>query len=198
MIDFRRKDMVPASSIMVVAILVLFGTFIFMAWYQFISPPNTKGLKARVLKEGRQVQEATMIAKAKYAKAKAIVDANTWSGTPDEVAPAAMAKLSSLARANGVKLTAFRPQRSAEAGPLTSQPYLLTLEGTFPSVVQLTRQIDKPGTKLSVNLVQINASSEDENSVTATVGVVAYLMPSPKPKAPASTTNSTPRSQARA
>ena len=177
MIDFRRKEMVGPSLVFVGSVVVLLGTFLFMAYTQFINPPSTKGLTERVRKESLKLEQATKVAKESYEASHARVVAGTWEGTPKQVAPRAMSRVSELARKNGVKMTAFRPQRESDAGPLIAAPYLLTLEGTFIDVVRLTQAIDKPGTKLSVNLVQINTSGDDSTKVSATVGITAYLKP---------------------
>lgn len=190
MIDFRRKEMVPSSTVAVSSILVLFGTFVFMAYAQFINPPTTKGLAERVRKDSLKTQLATKLAKESAAAAEATIEANTWEGTRDVIDPAAMTKLRAIARKNGITMTAFRPQKEATAGSLTALPYVLTLQGPFPSVVKFTQQVDKPGTKLSVNLVQVNASSEENNSVVATVGVTAYIKPGVEAAKPSTTANS--------
>jgi Tfp pilus assembly protein PilO len=177
MIDFRRKELMPANLLAVTAILVLTGTFAFMIYGNFISPPTTKGLGARIRAEKQKAFVGTDIARKEAAAAKTEVDANVWTGSPDEISPTALARLTAIAKRNSVNLTAFRPQRETEAGTLVSLPFQVNLEGTYPNVVKMIREIDAPGTKLAVTLTQINSTNDASGEITATVGMVAYLKP---------------------
>lgn len=185
MIDFRRKENVPASILAVVAILVLLGTFLFMI---LVRPPTTAGLAEKTRREAIKIRIKTKDADDRLVAAKATVTSTTWPGIGDDVAPAANARLTTMATRRGVKLTSFRPQRTTAKTDLTVLPFVITVEGPYPQIVELTRDIDSAGSRMAVNLVQITAAADDSNTVTATVGVMAYLRPGQVKPAPSTRT----------
>lgn len=174
MIDFRRKENVPASVLAVVAILTLLGTFLFMV---LVPKPSTANLAEKTRREAMKIRIKTKDADDRLAMAKATVTSTTWPGIGDDVAPAANARLTTMATRRGVKLTSFRPQRTTAKTDLTVLPFVITVEGSFPQVVELTRDIDTAGSRMAVNLIQITTANDDSDRVSATVGVMAYLRP---------------------
>ena len=54
-------------------------------------------------------------------------------------------------------------------------PFLVTVEGPYPSVTLFCQDIDKQATKLAVNLIQIASSDAASNAVTASIGLIAYV-----------------------
>jgi hypothetical protein len=188
MIDFRRKENVPASLLAVVAILVLLGTFLFMI---LVKPPTTAGLAEKTRREAIKIRIKTKDAEDRLVAAKATVNSTTWPGIGDDVAPAANARLTTMAARRGVKLTSFRPQRTTAKTDLTVLPFVITVEGPFPQVVELTRDIDTAGSRMAVNLIQVTAAADDSNTVSATVAVMAYLRPGQVTPAPSRTAKET-------
>lgn len=180
MIDFRRKENVPASVLAIVAIVTLLGTFLFMV---FVPKPTTKGLAEKTRQDGMKIRIKTRDADDRLVAAKATVATTTWPGSGDEVAPSANTRLIAMATRRGLKLTSFRPQRTTAKTDLTVLPFIVTVEGSFPQVVEFTRDIDSPGTRLATSLVQITSANDDTDRVTATVAVMAYLRPE-KPAPP--------------
>lgn len=184
MIDFRRKENVPASFLAVIAIVTLVGTLAFLV---FVPKPTTAGLAEKTRRDGMKIRIKTKDAEDRLVLAKATVTTTTWPGIGDDVAPAANARLTTIATRRGLKLTSFRPQRTTAKTDLTVLPFVVTVEGPFPQVVEFTRDIDSPGTRLAVSLIQITSANDDSDRVTATVGVMAYLRPE-KPAPPATRT----------
>ncbi|MGV3618260.1 MAG: hypothetical protein ACO1SV_23275 [Fimbriimonas sp.] len=176
MIDFRRKENVPASLLALCSILVMLGTLVFMAIYQ-LSPPKSTVSREKTRRNQMKIRVMTQEAEQGLEQAQATVLANTWPGNGDDVAPAANARLTSMATRRGVKLTSFRPQRATTKTDLETLPFVITVEGPFPSVVELTRDIDSAGSRMAVSLVQVTTASDGSDRVSATVAVLAYLRP---------------------
>lgn len=169
------------QAIRILAIVVLAGCAGFYFWELNGGIPSTKGLGAQARKEELKVEIETQIAKKDTAIAKSTIKATTWSGEADKVGPQAFAKLSKLATQYKVKLAALRPQKQAMLGEVSTIPFLLSLEGSSTGVIQMIRAIEKPETRLAVSLVQINAGDEGADTVSANVGIVAYLEPKANP-----------------
>ncbi len=190
MIDFRRREFVPASLIALSAVLVMAATLLFMLFYP---RPTTRGLAEESRAKKLRARLKTKEDQERLGVATTAVNANTWPGNPETVGPAALARLNGLAARRQVKVTQFRPQRTTEAGEFTTLPFLVTLEGSFPQIVQFARDIDTPGTRLTVNLLQISAATDENGQVSATMGVVAYLKPKDEVPAPTNSRRTTNR-----
>jgi Tfp pilus assembly protein PilO len=190
MIDFRHKENVPASFIALSAILVMAATLLFMLFYP---QPTTKGLAEKTRRERMKSLMLTREAKERLALAQATVQANTWPGDAETVAPTAMARLTAMATRRNVKRTGFRPQRTGTSGNLTTLPFLVTVEGPFPQVVEFARDIESAGSRLALNMFQVTTTDDSSDRVTATLVVMAYLRPSrvvePAPATPGRTPN---------
>lgn len=101
-------------------------------------------------------------------------DERLWSEPIDEVGPKAMTLLESFARQNNLKVISFRPQRVEEEAGLERMPYQISLEGSFPKVISFVRSVETPTTKIAVTNVQIASVDGASDTVSATIGLVAY------------------------
>jgi Tfp pilus assembly protein PilO len=97
-----------------------------------------------------------------------------WSQPADQVAAAAMAKVTQFAQAQSLKVLAFRPQRVQEFPGVTVLPYQVSMEGYFPKVMAFVRSMETSTVKLPVVNVQIAAADGASDKVTATIGIVAF------------------------
>ncbi|AIE87572.1 type 4a pilus biogenesis protein PilO [Fimbriimonas ginsengisoli] len=180
MINFRdRQDMLP-SLITVSAIVVLAGTLAF-GIYNNTHPLSSTKAVADAKRDLRMTK--TNIGKAieAIAEKNKAIDAATWSGKPQEIGTQVLKQVTALAKKNGVKLGNVRPQRGINVDALTTLPYLVTVQGSYPAVLAFEREIDQLGNRLAVNLIQISASDANSDQVTANIGVVAYLNPNGPP-----------------
>jgi Tfp pilus assembly protein PilO len=141
----------------------------------FVPRPTTNGLAGRLQRDTLRAQIAIKDAKKSSADAEARVKETTWTGDPKQIPPAALAKVSTLATQRGLKLVAFRPQRTNEAGVFRQLPFLVTVEGPYPSITKFCQDIDQPSSRLAVDLIQIASADAASNAVTASVGLVAYV-----------------------
>jgi len=177
MIDFRSKDAIPSSLAALLSIFVLLGGLIFQLFYP---RPSAGTQLQRASKDKAEIIRQIGASRERLKEGQATLEAATWPGTADKIAPVAFARLSSLATRHKVKLTALRPQRTGSSGDLETLPFQMTVEGPYAAVVEMTREIETPSSRLAVNVVQISWSDTGNDSVTANVGIIAYLRPSMK------------------
>lgn len=112
------------------------------------------------------------------AKVKEIRDANTdrlWSNTPSEVSTEAMAMVANAAKSLNVTISSFRPQRPMQEGVVQILPFDAVVSGRFAAITALCSAIDSPAKKLALESIQINAADPNNETVTASIGLVAYV-----------------------
>jgi hypothetical protein len=97
-----------------------------------------------------------------------------WDLGPESLGPMAMGKVSNLSKSFGLKMVSFRPQKQVDSGDLVRYGYLVSVEGTFPKVIEFVRKLETPETKLAVSSLQVTSTDGASDAVSATVGVVAY------------------------
>ncbi len=102
------------------------------------------------------------------------VAAFTWRQKQEEIGPLALASISKLVRNHGLKLITFRPQKAEQEKDLTRIPFLVALEGPYSDVVDFTKDLEMPQSKLAVNMLQLNSSDGVTDQVNATISVIAY------------------------
>jgi hypothetical protein len=168
----RYKEDPSTTIIFIFGVLLLVGATLFMT----VGPqPTTAGLAKQRKDAELKVQVEARKAQDDLAVTQVRLSAGTWAGQTQEVGPAALARVTQIANARSLKLVAFRPQRANEKTKPVQLPYLVTVEGSYPNVLEFIRSVDGAGTKLAVSLVQISSSDANSDRVTANIGIVAYL-----------------------
>jgi hypothetical protein len=159
------------------AVLVIAGALLFM----FLVPkPTLSGIAERERTSERTILKEAGEAKTDLAASDAKLTQWTWKGDPQEVGPAALNALSLTAKQNRVKLSGFRPQRSAMVEGLELMPFAVTAEGAYPDVLRFVQGIERSESKLIVDRLQIASAEANSNLATAVVGVTAYRMEAKK------------------
>lgn len=97
-----------------------------------------------------------------------------WTQPADEVAAATMAKVTTIAQGRGLKVIAFRPQRTQDDNGVARLPYQATLEGPFPQVIGFLQDLETSKFRAIVSTVQIASADGASDKVSATIGIVAY------------------------
>ena len=145
------------------------------AYALFAGKPNTEA-------EIRKARNAAQAARLDARKARDLRDVDeasakalTWRDGVDQIAPKALDVVTREARARGVRLVAFRPQRTVPGSPLTQVPFTLTLEGTYPKVLDFVAAMDRPSNRLAITLMQVAAADDATSQVTASLGLVAFV-----------------------
>jgi hypothetical protein len=183
MIVIRYREDPTAAIITAAAIVLLIGSVAFM----FLAPkPDiakaTKSQKDRIFK----ARLATQTAEQNRAQAETYVATNTWSGNIEIISPTALGRVTQVAKQRGLNLLSFRPQRASDTVTPIQLPFLATVEGSYPAILQFTRDLETKGSRLAVSSVMISSTDAASDRVTASVGLIAIVNPTtPAVAAPA-------------
>ncbi len=182
MIVLRYREDPTATIVTAAGIVLLLSSVAFM----FLAPkPNAAEAIRKQNARIATAVRATDAAKARASQANAFVATNTWSGNIEEISPTALARVTQSARQRGLNLLSFRPQRAADNNLPIQLPFLATLEGTYPSVLQFARDLETKGSRLVVSSVMVSSTDASSDRVTASIGLVAFIDPTPPPPVPA-------------
>lgn len=183
------KDPLPLA-VTALGALILAGTLLYIV---LVPAPTPKGLVARTRTKEREIQNKIGRAKERRVEIETILTKRKSILPPDAIGSDALARMTKLAKAGNLKLTAFRPQRTTDSpSGVTLYPYQMTLEGTFPGVAKFVRTVERTTDDLAVTLVGLASAEGPNGAVTATVGIVTFRdTPKPPKKAAPKTTGVT-------
>jgi hypothetical protein len=177
MINFKNKDDVGPSALILLSILVLLGALIYMV---FVPPPTTKGLVKRFESSRLKLVEETDALETRGEQARLANQSRLWESEPQKVTASVLAQLTHEAALQKLKLAAFRPQRTQRLESLTEVPFTVQVSGPYSAVRQFTAMIDAANSKLALRSFQLASSDGASDAVTATLGVSAYCAQSEK------------------
>ena len=112
--------------------------------------------------------------------AQEIVEAKTWTGSADQISPIILAETTQFAKDNKVRIGSFRPQRIVENEGLDQLTFLVLAEGRFTDVMAFAKDLEEKSTKTAVAQIQISSSNSESDTVSAAIGLAAYLKPEEK------------------
>ncbi len=160
------------------AVVVMIGI---LAFQVLVPIPSPTVVVRSLRRQEAELRKKIEVARADVSATRTKNQLRTWKQPADQVAAAAMAKVTELAKAQSLKVIAFRPQRIQEDVGVTRYPYQVTLEGYFPKVVAFVQALETPKHKLPVVSMQITASDGASDKVSSTVGIVAFRENETKP-----------------
>jgi len=171
MIDLKNKDERSTNFVIIgsIAIIVLAGLFI-----KFAPAPKREYTDAQAKQDKNKVLVESATSKAKAATADQIIADQTWPGTEEEVLPLALQKVTTIALNHHLKVVGFHPQKPIETSSITMNPCVVNVSGPFPSVIGFERDLEAPGSKLAVNIMQFATEDQTSNKVSANIGIIAY------------------------
>ncbi|MBC7808298.1 MAG: type 4a pilus biogenesis protein PilO [Akkermansiaceae bacterium] len=185
MIDFKRRDDILPSSLILAAILMLLGTLLYMV---LVPTPSTAGLaKGRDLSR-RKIAKEIETARARADELEKTNRAYLWNESAESVTARVLGDITAQARRKSLKMTAFRPQRPQTLETLTELPFSVQLSGPYPAVRDVVAAMNTPRSRIALRSLQMASSDGASSAVTATVAFSAYTV---LPKKPAA--KSTPR-----
>ena len=186
MLNFRDKDSRTANIVSLVAILLL----VLMLVYAFVPKPKPGTSLSRLNQTVRDTNNSTQEAKVRSDEAKATIEKRSWSEGPEKVAPLALTKVNQYVGETGVRLLAFRPQRSLPGKDLQPVPFLVSVEGTYPKIMAFCQKLDFQEPRLAVNLIQVASADSSSDKVSASIGLTAYAKVPDPPATPSPSTSS--------
>lgn len=172
MIVTNAKSLGATNALMYIGIACLAGL---LGVILLVKKPDTSEIQAKRDKEIFAIRQKTKDAEEQLSLAQNTIRMQTWTLPEPQVGPTALAQVTALVKQNGLNLISFRPQRRNEDGKFVQLPFLLTIEGSYPKVVNLLKALEKPQTKLAVTLAQVASSDAASDAVTGSIGLVAYL-----------------------
>jgi Tfp pilus assembly protein PilO len=154
------------------AMAALAGIFL----YDVLVPmPKYRARAEAKVKADDVAQEQKYALDRELVEKRAEIDRVVWVQTQESIGALILDKATNLARSRNLTLTAFRPQKPEEQGELTRLAYVMTLEGPYPGLLAMVRDLETPSNRLSVHLMQIASADEASDLVTSTIGVSAYV-----------------------
>jgi hypothetical protein len=172
MIDFKNRDDVLPSALILLSLVILAGTVIFML---LVPAPTTTGMKRLQNRQQAKVRRQTEKLTAEAAQSQTDAQKWLWKGDAQAVTSAALAQMTTTTQKYGVGLTSFRPQRAQQLPGVTEMRYNAQVTGPFTKVSDVMAALDATGSKLLLTSVDVAQSGSNNGSVTATLGVSAYM-----------------------
>ena len=176
MINFKQRDEVLPSALIVLSIVILAAT---LAYMLLVPPPTAAGMAKGREMSRQKIQDEIDRARARSAQIEKANRARLWQGNVDTVTSAALGKLTDLANRRSLKMTAFRPQRPQELEGVSEIPFSVQISGPYPAVRAMIAALDSSGAKLALRSVQMASSDPATSAVTATLGLSAYIASEP-------------------
>lgn len=163
----------PSNTIMILACVLLAGSVVGL----IVPKPNAKDVQAKERTETKKLKTSAEVAKRDALLAKASVVSRTWVGEQSTIQAQLVNLTTSLAKKRGVEWLRLQPQKSVVGGALEQVPFLLVVEGPFPAVASLERDLEAPQNRLAISAFQVASSDSESNKVSASIGLVAHRVP---------------------
>ena len=166
-----KADPKAASNlVLILACVLLAGSAI----AGVLMPKPLDAAEKRKAEAKRQEQvDAITRAKSLESAARAVVMTRTWTGADAAITSAVLDLTTTLARKRGVSFVRLQPQRNNVGDALDQLPYLLVVEGSFPAIAAMEKDLEVPDNRLAVNSFQISSSDSETNKVTASISIIA-------------------------
>jgi hypothetical protein len=194
MINFKQHDDVLPSTLIVLAILILAGTWLYLWLVPTPSASTTGTNRGRI---ERKINDETMDITARAIETRKAVAPRLWLGDPITITSAILAQLTAQTRSHFVTLKDFRPDKSQPLQGMTELRYDIDISGPYADVRAVLASLDAPGGKVALRSIQLAASQDLEAStdttglgsqprriVSATAGLSAYEATDPDLLAP--------------
>ena len=175
MINFSRKEDVLPSSLIVLSVLLLAATLAYM----LLAPKPSTAATSRNGASRRRMVDDIADTRRQARQTRAAVLPRLWQGNPEAVTGRILAQMTTLTGKNSLKLLAFRPGRSQVFDEVTELRFDAQLSGSYAKLHALMDALDAPGSKIALRSVQMTSSQAAGNTVSATLGLSAFVATDP-------------------
>lgn len=165
MMRAKADPKAATTPIFALACVLLAAAAVGLVWPK----PRAKSTQAGIRKQesiARQARTDSLVARS-------IVQSRTWVGEDSAITAGILNLTTTLARKRNVGFVRLVPQRADLGGQLERLPYQLVVEGRFPDVAALEKDLEVPANRLAVSAFQVASSDTETNKVSATIGIVA-------------------------
>lgn len=166
-----------ANLILIAACVLLAGSVAGILWTKFDRKLDVATIKRQGTDDVRKEQQKIRKAHNAAVTDQAEVSTRTWAGADSAITGGILNLVTTLSKKRGTSFVRLQPQRISTGGALEQLPYLLVVEGPFPAIVALEKDLEIPANRLAINGFQITSTDSESNKVSATISVVAMRVP---------------------
>jgi len=176
MINFKTKEDVLPSSLILFSLIAIVATVLFVV---FVPAPSAEAVRRASSLTTNELLTQILDERQQADVARSAIGPRLWKGDANHVGADVLALVTASTQQNQVKLSAFRPQRTVDLGGVIELPYTIQLSGSYAGVRAVTENIDAKNSKVVLRSIQVNASEEVAGTVTSTLGISAYITDDP-------------------
>ena len=172
MISFQRREDTAPSVLMVVSILILAAT---LAYMLLVPKPGSPGNSRAGTSSRRRMVDDIADTRMQSRRARAAVQPCLWHVDSEAATATILAQLTAQTGKRSLKLTAFRPDRAQAFEDVTELRFDVQVAGPYAGIYALMNALEAQGSKVVLRSVQITLSPATGNTVTATLGLSAFV-----------------------
>lgn len=175
-----KNPLLPWNVLLAISSIALVGTLLL---HLIVPVPKFQMTGKDIAAQESRVRKQALAMYQEVLESEKFASERIWTGPSDEVGPVTLEATTAVANRLGIKLSAFRPQKAVSEGATTRLPFLVSLEGSYPKVVEFIREMESPGHKVVVHVVQMASTDGSSSAVNAVVGLWAFQKAPDKPTA---------------
>ncbi len=176
----QKSAILPWNVLLGISVFAMVGILI----YHLATPmPKFRFTGEAVAEQETKVRKQAQSLYQEVLESEKFAFERMWTGKSDEVGPVTLEATTAVANRLGIKLSAFRPQKQITEGATIRLPFLVSIEGTYPKVVEFVREMELPIHKIVVHVVQMSSTDGSSSAVNAVIGLWAFQKAPPKIKA---------------
>lgn len=171
MINFQKESERLPSTLILLSLLILLGSFLYMI---AVPKPSVAGIAKGREQSKRRVQEDIDKADEQLEGLEKIIRPLLWKEKGEAITPLLLDQVSQHSKAQQIRLVAFRPQRQQAFDGVTEMPFSVYVNGSYGGVRGLLKWLDTASSKVVLRSAQISASDPKTSVVTAVISISAF------------------------
>lgn len=176
MINFKQREDVLPSTLILLAMLILLGGLIFLL---VVPTPSVAGIATSRSAKKILLQKEAAQANIDAETAREDIIPRLWTGNPETISAGVLAQITNNAVKHGLAVGSFRPQRQIVLTGVTQLPYSIQLSGPYTGVAAVLATLDATGSKIVLTQIQMTSAQTSTqtaaSAVTASIGISAYM-----------------------
>jgi len=146
MIDFKQKERLVPSLIIVISLVVMAAATLF----DRLAPvPGGGAVGHSHTITRRRMAKDVDLAKISGENARKALAPRIWQGNPEVVSAGVLALITKSSNQQLLKVGAFRPQRVQPLGTITELPYTVQISGAYPGIRAVMSSLDSKNSKIA-------------------------------------------------
>lgn len=173
MMRAKADPKATTTSLYALAAVLLAGSLLGLVWPK----PTARDAYTKETNDSRKLRQSIRQAEMDTFAAKSSVLSRTWTEEPAAIQDRVLTLTAAQCKKRGVTFVRLQPQRVTADETLQQLPFLLVVEGPFPAIAALEKDLELPASRLAVNLFQATSSDSESNRVAASISLVAHRLP---------------------